>query len=398
MRPCIVAIPSKDEAERLPACLDALAGQRDLAGRSLAAGVVGVAIFVNNCADESADVARAMACAAPFPIQVVEASLLPAFAHAGGARRAAMDLAESWLSERGGDDGVILTTDADSRTPPDWIVRNLAAIDAGADAVLGRVVLDEDGQHLPEALHARGALESAYEGLLTEIAALLDPLDYDPWPRHATISGATLAVTREAYRRVGGLPCVPLGEDKAFVARLRRHDAKIRFCPRVEVVTSGRIQGRAPGGVADTLRLRSAAPDAFCDEALEPLRVAMLRAAWRGRLRRLHRSGSLDRDRRWRASLRVAASEARRIPAAGTFGEFWSAVETASRELRRRLLVPAQLPRQISQARRALERLRTSALPRDEHVETESGMAFAPLDFQGPLDPLDEDFASLVGR
>ena len=117
---------------------------------------------------------------------------------------------------------------------------------------------------------------------MTEIAALLDPLDYNPWPHHATISGATLAVTRDAYRRVGGLPSVPLGEDKAFVAKLSRYDARIRFCPRVEVTTSGRVYGRAPGGVADTLRLRSETPDAFCDEALEPLPVAIMRRQMAG--------------------------------------------------------------------------------------------------------------------
>ena len=231
MRSCIVAIPTKDEAERLPACLNALAGQRDPTGRPLARGAFGVVIFANNCRDASAEVAHSMAPGMPFPTRVVEASLLPRFAHAGGARRAAMDLAETWLLARGEPRGVILTTDADSRVAPDWIVNNLAAIEAGADAVLGRVVLDEDGDLLPQALHDRGALESAYEDLLTEIAALLDPVDDNPWPHHATISGATIAVTREAYRRVGGLPCVPLGEDKAFVAKLSRIDAEDSILP-----------------------------------------------------------------------------------------------------------------------------------------------------------------------
>ena len=241
VQPCVVAIPTKDEAERLPRCLSALAEQRDLSGRALASGAFGVVIFANNCSDDSAEVARSMAPRLPFPTLVCEASLLPLFAHAGGARRAAMDLADAWLSERGVRNGVILTTDADSRVSPDWIARNSAAIDAGADAVLGRIVLDDEGERLPPALHERGALEDAYETLLTEIASLLDPVDHNPWPHHATISGATIALTRETYRRVGGLPCVPLGEDKALIEKLRRYDARIRFCPLIEVTTSGRI-------------------------------------------------------------------------------------------------------------------------------------------------------------
>ncbi len=396
MRTCIVAIPTKDEAERLPACLSALAAQTDSSGRSLDSGAFGVAIFANNCVDESAEVARSMAPGLPFLLRVFEASLLPPFAHAGGARRAAMDLAETWLLEQSQHDGVILTTDADSRVSRDWIANNVAAIDAGADAVLGRIVLDEEGELLPETLHRRGALESAYEALLTEIAALLDPLDYNPWPHHATISGATLAVTRDAYRRVGGLPSVPLGEDKAFIAELGRHDARIRFCPRVEVTTSGRVNGRAPGGVADTLRLRSETPDAFCDEALEPMPIAIMRASWRGRLRRLYHSGRLNTERDWSASLAIAPRRARQLCSAGTFGELWSAVEASSPTLRRRPLTPAALPAQITEARRALERLRKGGLPFNQHVKAEGALALAAFDFQGALHGPDENIASLV--
>ncbi len=396
MQPCIVAIPTKDEAERLPGCLKALAEQRDLSGRALAPASFGVVIFANNCSDESAEVARFLTSGLPFATRVCEASLLPSFAHAGGARRAAMELADAWLSERNDHDGVILTTDADSRVPPDWIAKNLAAIDAGADAVLGRIVLDDEGDRLPAALHHRGALEEAYEALLTEIAALLDPVDYNPWPHHATISGATIAVTRETYRRVGGLPCVPLGEDKALIAKLIRSDARIRFCPLIEVTTSGRIYGRAPGGVADTLRLRSEAPDAFCDEALEPLCIAIMRAKSRGRLRRLFHSGRLKSDRRWSAALGLAPHAARQVCAAKTFGNLWAAVEATSPMLKRRLLTPAELPTQISKARRALARLRACALPLDQHVDAESGMAIATLDRDRPLQSPDKEIASLV--
>ena len=48
--------------------------------------------------------------------------------------------------EVGEEDGVILTTDADSKVTPNWITENLLAIEAGADAVLGRIALDEEGE------------------------------------------------------------------------------------------------------------------------------------------------------------------------------------------------------------------------------------------------------------
>jgi GT2 family glycosyltransferase len=396
MRRCVVAVPVRDEAEHLPKCLNALAAQRDQDGRPLVFGRFSVAIFANNCDDKSAELVRSLGRGLPFPVRVVEASLLPDFAHAGGARREAMNQADDWLSERTESDGVILTTDADSQVPSDWIANNLAAIDAGADAVLGRVVLDEEGDHLPQALHHRGLLESVYEALLTELSALLDPVDYNPWPHHATISGATLAVTREAYRRVGGLPCVPLGEDKALVAQLARIDARIRFCPDIEVMTSGRIKGRAPGGVADTLRLRSGDPDAFCDEALEPLRVALRRAKWRGFLRRLYHSAGSKPDSDCIAGLGIASRDARHVFCAETFGELWSAVEATSPVLTRRLLNPAQLPKQISIAQRVLARIRKRALSLDQDVDAESVVAIAPLDSHLSLHARDEDIRSLV--
>jgi hypothetical protein len=376
----VVAIPAKDEEERLPACIRALAEQRDPFGRSIPPALIRVAVFANNCTDQSASVARALGECWSLHIRVVEARLPPEAAHAGAARRAAMDLAEAWLVEEGDKDGVILTTDADSRVAPNWIAANLAAFDAGAEAVLGRITLDDDGKLLPDALHRRGALEDAYESLLTELSWLLDPLEHNPWPHHATISGATLGITRNAYCRVGRLPRVPLGEDKALIALLSRQDARIRYCPAVHAVTSGRTQGRAPGGVADTLAIRSREPEAFCDDALEPFRTAFARAAWRGRLRRLHGAGRLALDQDWAAKLEIPAREVNDIIQESTFGAAWALIEDRSPLFARRLLRPAELPGQIVIARRWLAHLREEGSRTRQHVQAKLPISIRALD------------------
>ena len=311
----VVAIPVRDEEERLPACLRALAQQRDQLGQPIPPALIRIAVFANNCADQSANLARSLAECWSLTIQVIEASLPPAAAHAGSARRAAMDIAEAWLGAGGERGGVILTTDADSQVAPNWIAANLAAFDAGAEAVLGRIDLDSEGKFLPRALHRRGRLEDMYERLLTELSWLLDPLEHNPWPHHATISGASLGITRTAYRRIGRLPRVPVGEDKALIALLSRQDARIRYCPTIHVTTSARTNGRAPGGVAETLRIRSRDPEALCDEALEPFSTAFARALWRGRLRRLHGAGRLALDRAWAHDLGVLTGAARAVSA-----------------------------------------------------------------------------------
>jgi hypothetical protein len=274
-------------------------------------------------------------------------------------------LAEAWLMEGGDRSGVILTTDADSQVAPNWIAANLAAFEAGAEAVLGRIDLDGEGKLLPDALHRRGELEYAYERLLTELSWRLDPLEHNPWPHHATISGASLGITREAYCRVGRLPRVALGEDKALVALLSLQDARIRYCPNVQVITSGRIHGRAPGGVADTLAIRSREPDALCDAALEPFRTAFPRASLRGRLRRLHGAGCLALHRDWGAELELSVDDVNDIIREAAFGAVWALVEDRSPLFARRSLRPAELPEQIAIAQRSLADLREDFQPRD---------------------------------
>jgi hypothetical protein len=361
----VVAIPVRDEEERLPACLRALARQRDRFGQPIPPMLVRVVVFANNCADQSASIARSLSKCSALDVSVVEARLPPATAHAGAARRAAMDIAEAWLVEAGEKDGVILTTDADSQVAPNWIAENLAAFEAGAEAVLGSIDLDEEGARLPEALHRRGELEDTYERLLTELSWLLDPLEHNPWPHHATISGASLGITLAAYRSVGRLPRVPVGEDKALIALLSRQDAKIRYCPTAHVITSGRTHGRAPGGVADTLAIRSRQPDAFCDEALEPFRTAFARASWRGRLRRLHGEGRLVLGQDWASKLGISAADVNDIINEPAFGAAWSIIEDRSPLFARQLLRPAELPEQIAIARRSLASLREAIQTRD---------------------------------
>jgi Glycosyl transferase family 2 len=392
----VVAIPVKDEEERLPACLRALAQQLDRSAQPIPPALVRVILFANNCTDHSASLGRSLGQTWSLDIRVVEASLPPGAAHAGAARRAAMDLAEAWLVEAGEKDGVILTTDADSQVAPNWIAENLAAFAAGAEAVLGCIDLDEEGAYLPEALHRRGELEDTYERLLTELSWLLDPLEHNPWPHHATISGASLGITRTAYCRAGCLPRVPLGEDKALIALLSRQDARIRYCPTVHVITSGRTDGRAPGGVADTLAIRSREPDAFCDDALEPFRRAFSRAAWRGCLRRRHGAGCLALDQDCAAKLEVSPREVDDIIHESTFGAAWAAIEDRSPLFARRLLRPAELPEQISIARRWLAHLREAASGAQQHIQPKFSISIGPLDDECGSDSFDEESGSLV--
>jgi hypothetical protein len=219
-------------------------------------------------------------------------------------------------------------------------------------------------------------MEGVYEDLLAELSAHLDPQQWNPWPHHSTISGASVCVTRQIYQRVGGLPELALGEEKAFVARLRRHDARVRFAPDVLVVTSARLAGRAIGGVADTLRFRNENPSALCDEALEPCTVSFRRALWRGRLRR----AGLERNSGWREALQLSRNDADDAVRAPTFGEAWNIIEQMSPALARRTLAPADLPKQIERARRYLGRLEQLSPPQNVEAVLRAPLAAHDID------------------
>ena len=339
-----VAIPVRNEAEEIVFCLRALAAQRS-------ACLDGAVLCLNNCTDGTSALVHEAAPSLPFALHVLEVQLPPDLACAGIARRMAMERAV----ELAGDDGVVLTTDADGRAAPGWLAANLAAIRAGAEVVAGQADIDPIGAALiPRHLHDIDARECAYASLLDEIAALVDPDPADPWPRHDEHSGASIAVTTAAYRRAGGMPAAPLGEDRQFFAALRRIDARIRHDRAARVVVSARVLGRAPGGMADTIRRRMMVVDALIDDRLEPAAAALRRVRLRAYAHRLWR-GQGGSAPRLAAMLCMPIDDAMRAP---YFGEAWAEIERVSPVLQRHRVALADLGRQTSRAARVRDVLR----------------------------------------
>jgi hypothetical protein len=344
LRPAVVAIPARDEAERIEACLTALSDQQQCPDA--------VVLLLNNCTDATGDIARALAPRLNYRLEITSLALPPAQANAGSARRLAMQLAAA----QAGRNGVLLATDADTVVPPNWIVRNLAGIGRGADVVCGRAVVDpREAAMIPAHLHADDALECRLIALLDEIAWLLDPEPHDPPPRHTEASGASLAVSVAAYHRVGGIPAIPCGEDRAFVASLWRMDARVRHDPAIEVVVSGRIEGRAEGGMADAIRRRMVQQDEFADEQAEPAADAVRRYSLRSRVRQAWLSRQDDRG--LAAELGVPAALVTGAVPGPFFGAAWAELERLSPVMRRRRVRFTELSREIARAEDMLRQL-----------------------------------------
>ena len=318
--------------------------------------------MLNNCDDGTAALCRAAQGA--LPLRIVETHLPPPLASAGEARRLALLVALDLPGV-----GVILTTDADVAPPEDWIGANLAALARGAEAVCGTAHLHPvDAAKIPLRLFADHRIEVECAAALDALDALIDADPADPWPRHQQHSGASIAVTATALRRAGGPPAVPNGEDRALIEKLRLADAKIRHAPEVSVSVSGRLDGRAAGGMADTIRRRLVSPDIFADEALEPAIDAYRRTLAKARLRVVRQT---RRDVTQLAEeLLIAPDALLAALSAPYFGTAWAQVQNLSPVLHRRRLRVADLPGETRHAcwlrEELLQRPFRQAAPEDD--------------------------------
>jgi GT2 family glycosyltransferase len=341
-----IAVPAKDEEERIGACLAALEAQTARAPFS-------VVVLANNCRDQTAALVRALGRASRLDIHLYEMAFRDCATPAARARRLSTNAAAALV----GHDGVVMTTDADSRVDPDWVEANLRALRGGADLVCGAISPDiwDAGGAFPESVLQRGVFEFQYEQLAAELEYRLDPTPWDPWPHHRCETGASLAVTAAALAGAGGVPEVEPGEDRALVNIVRRQGGRVRHAPDVKVVTSCRLDGRARGGWADDLRERVQNPAAPCHDVLEPTLGLVKRARLRGQVRAAW--DEFD-PAHWARRLWLDAEIVREAGTLTCFGAAWAEFERLSPRLARRRLEIAALPRETAIATRILDHVR----------------------------------------
>ena len=271
-----VGIPARNEADALPACVAALVRAADKAE----IGWLHIVVLANNCQDGTAST-PGRDLGPRVSLHMIEAELPPERAHAGWARRLALDAAFTHL--RAGDD-LLLSTDADTLVAEDWLSRTLTHFEAGYDAVAGLARLNpRDLRALPPPHRARLASLRRYDLALSYLKAMRDR--DEPWPRHFYEGGASIALSRAAYQAIGGAPTPPVGEDKALFEAVRRIGAQKSPSPGrrdgVDVRSTGRHERRAArrtrwrigGGCLTTSQFRACrrSPRPWISKALAPL-------------------------------------------------------------------------------------------------------------------------------
>lgn len=360
-----VAIPVCNEVERIARCIESLSDQRDAQGCLLARGLVRVVLLTNGCTDGTYEAVLEQMERSRAAITVIDVAIPNARRNAGCARRLANHAALDMLPSKG---GLLFMTDADSCAPMQWISTYGALLRSGYDAVAGLVELDpHDCPDILPSLKQRGELEDRYSVLLDRIDVVVDPVAHDPWPRHYNAFGANLAIRTDALRGIGDFPEVACGEDRLLVSQLEAHGRKVRHDCHTRVRTSGRLFGRAAGGMADTLRLRLKAPDSACDPRLEFAERAYfracLRADMRSRWNKRADSFSPSAMATWTERLDLPATAILTALAADTFHEAWQRLEASSPALERHPVSPCHLAGEIQRAEQLLAHLLSGELP-----------------------------------
>ncbi len=219
-----VLIPARDEETDLPACLRALAvSLRELPPELERR----VCVVADRCHDRTAELARragadVLVNARELPIGAIRAlsarHLLRGLGHHASTRT------------------LLLSTDADTTVDRDWAARHVRRADAGWDAVAGIADL---GTGLAAATRPR------YEAVLAKTRNLAG---------HGNVYGANLSIRANAYRAVGGFLPVRTGEDHDLWRRLADAGFRLAYADEAKVMTSARLHGRAPDGLATLLR------------------------------------------------------------------------------------------------------------------------------------------------
>lgn len=233
----VVVVPARDEAGDVARTLHCVQRALTHARRQGLVDRCTVEVCAHRCDDATARVARAaLASGAGLVTEDELSETVGAVRHAGALRGLArLDTPPraSW----------VMSTDADTTVARTWVSQLLAeSARARAVGVVGLARLDR-WHGGPRALAAyRMLLESRLHHT-------------DGHHQHDHVYGANLAVRADAYLDADGFPAIAHGEDQALVDALDARGHRLLRTRGVEVVTSGRLRGRATHGLAHHLSL-----------------------------------------------------------------------------------------------------------------------------------------------
>ncbi len=338
----VACIPARDEESRVAASIAAL--DRELRNGD------GLVLLMNGCRDDTAGNALRALAGWRRPVLLIDGDFEPGTGSAPRARRLAMDLAHALAPQ-----AVLLSTDADTLVQPGLRSAYEGHLAEGFDLICGAIgFIEAEAACLPPSDPDADRVVREYRASSREIAERILPDADNPWPHHGNIGGAKFAITSRAYERIGGLPTPVSGEDRALRRLCAAMEMRIRYSDGPQVLTSCRLDGRAPGGLSDELKRSREEVDPLVDELLEPPAALLTRLqAQKAFLSAAGRSERL----RLLAFLDVPGEGIGRLAEAGD-GLAWMQVEELSPRLARRRLRHSDLVRHLPDLLRIRDRMR----------------------------------------
>jgi cellulose synthase/poly-beta-1,6-N-acetylglucosamine synthase-like glycosyltransferase len=229
-----IVVPAQNEEDTIEACIESI----QASCRQAELREYRIAVVADSCTDLTARRARRVLGEAGELLECEVGS-------AGAARRAGVEAILKYFKSRAPSQIWLANTDADTTVPPDWISLQLKLADAGVSGVAGIVQLDPNGAAAAQEVYRRTYLTNR-DG------------------SHSHVHGANLSMRADAYIDAGGWSERPLAEDHCLWQRLKRRGWRVCSTVQSVVITSARLEGRASGGFADTLRatIEAASADA----------------------------------------------------------------------------------------------------------------------------------------
>jgi len=223
-----VVIPARDEAARIDRCLAAVTASAAHLRWSAGPVEVRVVVVADSCTDRTVD--RLAGWADGVRTVVTDAGRVGAARAAGVGAILGSLAADGVPAER----SWIANTDADSVVPAEWLATHWSAAGRGCALLLGTVRPDP------------GELDPVTRGRWYLRHQLVDG--------HSHVHGANLGVRGDWYLAAGGFPDVAGDEDVALAQAVGAAGGVVERTGAAPVLTSARVVGRAPGGMAGYLR------------------------------------------------------------------------------------------------------------------------------------------------
>lgn len=245
-----VIIPAKNEGQNIRFTLDSLAKQIYEDGSRFDSSAFEVLVLGHNCSDDTLAQCRKFfrehSQIRGYFLELNSKEINTV----GAARRILMNIAYWRISI---DNGLIISTDADTIVDKHWLYNLYNYIEGKVDLICGNII--SDASQLEAQARSYLIAKDEYLLLKSRLESELFPNPHNPWPRHGFNWGPNLSIKKSVYGAIGGIRPLHFLEDVDLYKRVVSEGFIVKHCLKCKVTTSTRIDSRCSEGFGAELRV-----------------------------------------------------------------------------------------------------------------------------------------------